>query len=61
MVTKRKDCSQWGLCSLHVEGESYALKNLVGRLQGRAVGKPGCRWWENIKTNIKERGCEAVE
>jgi hypothetical protein len=26
---------------------------LVGELQGRAVGKPGRRWRDNIKTNIK--------
>ena len=46
MVTK-------GKIVFSVERESYAYKYLVGRLQGRTVGKPGRRWWDNIKTNIK--------
>ena len=44
-------------------GESTGLYwDLVGKLKGkRQLGKPRCRWEDNIKMNLQEVGCEDLD
>jgi hypothetical protein len=35
---------------------------LVGKLEGkRPLGRPRCRWKDNIKMDLKEVGCEGMD
>jgi hypothetical protein len=39
-----------------------SYKNLVGKPEGkRPLGRPRCRWEDNIKTELKEIGWEGVD
>jgi hypothetical protein len=43
-------------CSTHVEDEN-AYRVLMGKSKGmRPLGRPRCRWENNIKKNLKELG-----
>jgi hypothetical protein len=45
-----------GACSTHGEMR-YRYQILVGKLEGRRpLGKPRCRWEDNIKMNLREIG-----
>jgi hypothetical protein len=40
----------------------HASKVFVGRHEGkRLLGKPGCKWEDNIKTDGRETGCEDAD
>ena len=35
---------------------------LVGKLEGkRQLGRPGCRWEDNIKMDLQEMGCGGMD
>jgi len=43
-----------GACGTY-GGLGKCIQDLVGKLQGkRSLGRPGCRWEDNIETNLKE-------
>jgi hypothetical protein len=43
-------------------GEESAYRNLVGKLEEkRTLGRPKCRWEDNIKTDLQEVGCEGMD
>jgi hypothetical protein len=45
-----------GACSMNVEKRN-AYRILVGKLEGkRPLGRPRCRWEDNIKMDLRERG-----
>jgi hypothetical protein len=46
-----------GACSLDGEGRGVYMV-LVGKPEGkRPLGKPRCRWEDNIKMDLQEVGC----
>jgi hypothetical protein len=50
-----------GLCSSDVEGRGvYTV--LVGKPEGkRPLGRPRCKWEDNIKMDIQEVGCGGMD
>jgi len=39
-------------------GEGISTECLVGKLEGKIpLGRPRCRWEDNIKMNLQEMGC----
>jgi len=47
-----------GACSAY-GGDVYRV--LVGNPEGKIpLGRPGCRWEDNIKTDLKEVGCGSM-
>jgi hypothetical protein len=48
-------------CSTDEEGRDV-YRVLVVKPEGkRALGRPKCRWEDNIKTNLQEVGCGGVD
>ena len=38
------------------------FRGLVGKPEGnRPLGRPRCRWEDNIKTDLQEVGCEGMQ
>ena len=37
----------------------HAYKVLVGRLKGKRLGRPGRRWENTIKMDLRDVGCDA--
>jgi hypothetical protein len=51
-----------GLGMWHVWGEGSAYRVLLGKAQGkRSLGRPSCRWEDNIKMDLKEMCREYVD
>jgi hypothetical protein len=49
-----------GTCSTHGEGRGV-YKALVGRPEGkRPLGRPRCRWDDNIKMDLREIGIDGT-
>ena len=43
-------------------GEVYRYRVLVGRPEGRRpLGRPRCRWEDNIKMDLQEVGCGCMD
>jgi len=44
-------------------GESRGVHRvLVGKPEGkRTLGRPGCRWDDNIKIDLQDVGCEVMD
>jgi len=44
-------------------GESRGVyRVLVGKLEGKGqLGRPGCRWEDNIKMDLQEMGCGGMD
>jgi hypothetical protein len=51
--------SGWFLLYGYISGEGKGVyRVLVGKPEGkRSLGKPRCRWEENIKMDLQEVGC----
>ena len=50
-----------GACSTFL-GEERSIQGLMGKPEGRRpLGRPWCRWEDNIKMNLQEVGCGGVE
>ena len=50
-----------GSCSTYGE-RRCAYRILVGKLEGkRPLGRPRCRWENNIKMDLQEVGCEGMD
>jgi hypothetical protein len=48
-------------CGTHVEGRC-AYRVLVGRPEGkRSLGRPRCRWEDNIKMDFREIGIDGAK
>jgi hypothetical protein len=48
------------ICSLH--GDMITHKNFRGKTeQKRLLGRPGCKWENNIKIDLVELGCKNVD
>jgi hypothetical protein len=56
-----KEDEMGGTCNTHVSYEK-CVQSFVGKLEGkRALGRPRCRWEDNIKMDLRETGWEVVE
>jgi hypothetical protein len=52
-----KETEMGRACSMHGGERRYAYGVLVGKPQGkRELGRPRCRWEDNIKTEFREAG-----
>ena len=50
-----RTCSEYG-------GEVICIQGLVGKPEGkRPLGRPRCRWEDNIKMDLQEVGCGGMD
>jgi len=52
---------RWLGCAAHIGEMRNAYKFVIGKPKGKSlVGRPGCRWEDNIKMHLGEIDCEDV-
>ena len=50
---------RWAVHVAHMEQSRSAYRVLVGKPEGkRPLGRPRCRWEDNIKVNLREVSCD---
>jgi hypothetical protein len=55
-----KEDEMGGTCCMHGEGR-VVYRVLVGKLEGkRPLGRPRCRWEDNIKIDLREIGIDVA-
>jgi hypothetical protein len=60
MIRSRR--RRWARNVARMGAKRYAYSILVGKPEGkRPLGRPRCRWVDNIKLDLREIGCDDMD